>query len=225
MPAAPAGPGLYAGRVRLVVVRGSPNFTGMAFKLGTQTCPAGRSKGAILFPEDVYLAPLHATFYFRDGKLVVRDEGGISGTFVRIVGPERVAPGGMFAAGDRLFRYAGAVPPPPTAQAPMPYGAPAPRVPLYVVEEIIEGGRSGRTCARLGPVIAVGRIGCELSYSNDPLLAGRQCELTVSPDGAILRDVGGGDGTYARLPPGAEKALGAGDFVRIGLQVIRVDQA
>jgi hypothetical protein len=197
----------------------------MAFKLGSPTCPAGRTKGAILFPDDLYLAPLHSTFYFRDAKLIVRDEGGVSGTFVRAVGPERLVPGAMFAAGERLFRYVGAIPPSPTGQAPVPYGAPAPRVPLYVVEEILEGGRPGRACARLGPVIAIGRVGCELSFANDPMLSGRQCELTVSPDGAILRDVGGSDGTYVRLPPGAERALNAGDFVRIGSQVLRVDAA
>ncbi len=223
--AAPQGPGLYPGRVRLVVIRGSPAFAGMAFKLGSQTCPAGRVKGAILFPDDAYLGPLHATFYFRDGQLVLRDEGSPSGTFVRIAGPDRIAPGGLFAAGDRLFRYVGPIPPAATAQAPVPYGAPAPRVPLYVVEEVLEGGRPGRACARLGPVIAIGRVGCELSFANDPSLSGRQCELTVSADGAILRDVGGGEGTYLRLSSGSERVLNAGDFVRIGIQVMRVDVA
>ncbi|MBI5544712.1 MAG: FHA domain-containing protein, partial [Deltaproteobacteria bacterium] len=42
----------------------------------------------MLFPEDPFLSPLHATFHFRDGKLFLRDEGGPSGTFVRIHGPE-----------------------------------------------------------------------------------------------------------------------------------------
>ncbi len=203
------------------MLRGSN--AGTVFRIpATPAVQAGASKGTLLFPEDPYLAPLHATFHFKDGKLFVRDEGSPSGTYVAIRGAEPLTPGSLFAAGDHLLRFAGPLPAPATSN-PLVYGAPAPAPMLYAVEELFEGGRPGRACVRAGPSISVGRTGCDLSFPNDAFLGPRHCEVAVENGAASLRDLGSQDGTYLRLPPRAERALAAGDCVRIGLQVIRVE--
>jgi pSer/pThr/pTyr-binding forkhead associated (FHA) protein len=196
----------------------------LTYKLPPGSVGAGRSKGLLLFPDDPYLGGLHATFFYRDGKLFIRDENSVSGTFVRLQRPEPLIPGSLFAAGDRLFRYTGPVPVPP-AVVPTQYGAPVPHVPVYTVEEILEGGRPGRASARLGPVIAIGRVGCDLSFPSDVTLQARHCEVIIEGGAAALSDVSGSEGTFVRLSAGAERMLSAGDAVRIGLQVLRLDAA
>lgn len=209
-------------RYRVVVVRGSN--PGSAFKLASAQASAGRSKGLLIFPEDPFLAPLHAQFFYRGDQLFVRDEGTASGTYIRISGPTPLPPNTLFAAGNHLFRYVGSLPVQPGTN-PIVYGAPAPSSPLYVVEQILEGARPGRACARVGPIIAIGRTGCELSFPNDESLNGRHCEVVIDGGNAILRDLGSAEGTFIRLPPGVERPLNPGDMLRMGLQLLRIEPA
>ncbi|HEY0840232.1 MAG TPA: FHA domain-containing protein, partial [Vulgatibacter sp.] len=128
----------------LTVIAGQ--LRGQRFRLGGAGCMVGRAKGAILFPEDPFVSPHHATFLIREGRLYVRDEASASGVFATVA-QEQLQTGSCFAAGQRLFRYTGAlVPPaPPPPPKPIVYGAPVPRTQtLYGVEEIIVGGRPGR---------------------------------------------------------------------------------
>lgn len=207
---------------RVVVIRGS--IPGSAFKLASAQVSAGRSKGLLIFPEDPFLAPVHAQFFYRDGRLFVRDEGTGSGTYVRINGPTPLPPNALFAAGNHLFRYVGCLPVQPGA-TPIVYGAPAPSSALYAVEQILEGARPGRACARIGPIIAIGRSGCELSFPNDESLNGRHCEVVIDGGNATLRDLGSPEGTFIRLGPGVEHPLNPGDTVRMGLQLLRIEPA
>ncbi len=185
----------------------------------------GRAKGAILFPEDPHLSPHHGTFLLKDGKLFIRDEGSLSGIFVTVT-QETLRIGGFFAAGRRLFRYAGALPPgeqhPPGR--PVSYGAPVPpNQPQYSLEEILVGGRTGRVVVSGGPLLTIGQQQCDFSYPGDATLAARHCELGPSGDQAVLRDLSGGQGTWVRIPAGIERALVPGDRVRVGLQVLQVE--
>jgi hypothetical protein len=214
-----AGPRPAGDRARLVVARGTT--PGMSFRLASAPVGAGSSKGMMLFPEDPYLSALHATFLFRDGKLFVRDEGGPSGTFVRIHGPEILTNGGQFAVGDHLVRFLGPLVPPPSS-GPVPYGAPVPAGALFSLEVLFEGGRPGRACTRPGPVLSVGRAACDLNLA-DSHVEPRHCEVVVDAMGALLRDLATPDGTFIRLAPSAERSLIPGDAVRIGSQVIKVE--
>lgn len=209
-------------RFKLVAVRGSIG-AGSQFKLSGQSIPAGRSKGLLLFPNDTFVAPLHCTFFNRDGKLFVRDEGSPSGTFVS-VGKELLPPNTFFAVGDTLMRYLGPLPSPVPANV-LHYGAPLPPTPLYLVEEILEGLRPGRCLARTGPTMAVGQAGCEFLVTNDPAVAPRHCELTFNPQGATLRDLGSPGGTFVRLAPGGDRELKVGDQVRLGNELLKVEAA
>lgn len=218
-PPAPEPPGPRFG---LAVLAGPAR--GQRFKLAAAGAQVGRNRGVILFPDDPFVSPQHATFLVRDGKLVLRDDGSTSGCYVSIAGQETIPAGAMFCTGIRLFRYAGAIQPPPPAVPGrvLVYGAPVPPTQEhYAVEEILLGGRPGRTVITAGPILTIGQGKCDLSFPSDDGMAPRHCELSPLPTGAMIRDLSGGLGTFVRVQ--GERVLRAGDRVRIGQQTLQVE--
>lgn len=215
-------PGASAPKFGLTVLAGPAR--GQRFRLGTNGVQVGRSRGVVLFPEDPFVAPLHATLFVRDGKLYVQDEGSSSGVFASISQTETIAPGASFSAGLRLFRFGGVLEPqPPWNRVDvLVYGAPLPHSQVhYAIEEVLLGDRPGRCVITPGPVLTIGQGRCDLSYPGDEGLAPRHCEIAPMPTGAMIRDLSGGLGTYVRIH--RERALKPGDRLRIGQQTIQVD--
>ncbi|NMO21144.1 FHA domain-containing protein, partial [Pyxidicoccus fallax] len=219
--ARPAPPA--ASRFGLAVIAGTSR--GQRYKLPVTGCVVGRQRGAILFPDDVFVSPLHATFLVKEGALFVRDESSASGVFVAVAGTEALTPRTLFSAGQRLFRFTGRLEsPPPVAGRPFIYGAPVPLgQAVYGVEEVLVGGRAGRAVVTAAPLLTIGQAHCDLSFPGDEGLAGRHCELSPTPTGALLRDLSGGLGTYVRLASGVERPLRPGDRVRLGQHVLQVE--
>ncbi len=209
-------------RFALAIVAGPSS--GQRFRMGNAAVQVGRSRGIVLFPEDPFVSSLHATFSLKEGRLFVRDEGSHSGVFVSISVQETILPGSLFATGLRLFRYLGAVEPQPawTGGEPHIYGAPlAGGNTHYLVEEILLGGRAGRSLMTAGPVLKVGRSRCDFSYPNDDGLAAVHCEVAPLPHGAMIRDLSGGAGTFVRV--NSERPLKSNDRVRIGQHTIQIE--
>lgn len=197
---------------------------GQRFKLNPNGTQAGRNRGIVLFPDDPFVSPLHATLFVRDGKLVIRDEASVSGVFVSISGTETVSSGSAFCAGLRLFRYGGAIEPQPTWNRVdvLVYGAPLPNNQAhYAIEEVLLGDRPGRCVITPGPVLTIGQSRCDFSYPNDEGLAPRHCEVAPLPNGAMIRDLSGGLGTYVRVQQ--ERTLKPGDRIRLGQQTMQVE--
>lgn len=197
---------------------------GQRFKLASTGAQVGRGRGAILFPDDPFVSPLHASLVVREGKLFVRDEGSTSGVFASVSSTETILPGASFATGLRLFRYLGQIEPQPpwNRNDVLVYGAPLPNNQVhYAIEEVLLGDRPGRCIITPGPVLTIGQGRCEFSYPNDEGLAPRHCEVAPLPTGAMIRDLSGGLGTFVRLQ--AERAVKAGDRLRIGQQTLQVE--
>jgi pSer/pThr/pTyr-binding forkhead associated (FHA) protein len=213
------------GRARLIVVNGDGR-EGATFRLDADVVEAGRARGTVVFPDDPFLAPHHATFFYRGSALHVRDEGAPGGTFLRLRGLSvPLRPGDAFALGDRLLRFVGplAPPPPPAVDGTRRLGAPRPAGQAVVLEESLEGGGTGRVFVRSGPSLTLGRAGCAVNLGDEGTLSQAHAELFVEADGsARLRDLGSSTGTFVRLPPHAERELRDGDAVRIGREVLRV---
>jgi len=91
----------------------------------------------------------------------------------------------------------------------------------YAVEEVLLGDRGGRCLLSPGPVLTVGQGRCDFSYPNDEGLAPRHCEISPLPDGAMIRDLSGGLGTYVRVS--GERPIKTGDRLRIGQQTLQVE--
>jgi pSer/pThr/pTyr-binding forkhead associated (FHA) protein len=223
-PAPVTGP-LVPGRATLILERGE-GIDGASFHLDKDVVGAGRTQGAVIFPDDPCLAPLHATFFYRDGALHLRDEGAPGGTYLRLRGLSvPLRHGDLFAVGDRLLRFAGSLPSP----APGPpdgtrrLGAPRPPTPTIVIEELLEGGVTGRVFVRGGGSVTIGRSGCAVNLGDDPHLSQAHAELVVDSAGsARLKDLGSSNGTFIRVPPHAERELHDGDWLRLGREVLRV---
>ncbi len=211
-----------APRFGLTVLAGPAR--GQRFRLAATGAQVGRAKGAILFPDDPFISPLHATLSIRDGKLYVKDESSTSGVYVSINSTETIPANGTFCTGLRLFRFVGAVEPaePWNKVDVLVYGASVPNGQIhYAVEEVMLGDRGGRCLLSPGPVLTVGQGRCDFSYPNDEGLAPRHCEISPLPDGAMIRDLSGGLGTYVRVT--GERPIKAGDRMRVGQQTLQVE--
>ncbi|HET8722905.1 MAG TPA: FHA domain-containing protein, partial [Anaeromyxobacteraceae bacterium] len=221
----PSAAGVAGPRFRLVLERGDGR-EGAGIPLEGDEVVVGGPQATLPFPDDPWMAPLHATFCRRDGKLFLRDEGSAGGTFLRLRGLSvPLRPGDAFAIGDRLLRYGGLLQPPapPAPDGTRRAGSPRPTGPTVLVEERLAGGATGRVWLRSGPSVPFGRAGCAVNLGDDPFVSQAHAELVLDGDGgARLRDLGSANGTFVRLPPRAERELRDGDRVRIGRQVLRV---
>src|SRR5678816_916448 len=61
-----------AGKAKLTVIKGE-GMDGVTYLLNATEHLAGRTEGAIMFPDDPLLSPRHANFIYRDGHLHVLD--------------------------------------------------------------------------------------------------------------------------------------------------------
>ena len=210
---------------KLVLQNGSAE--GTEFALGHLENSLGGSAAHIGLGDDPFIAPHAATLAFVDERLVLRDEGSANGVYVRVRESAALEPGDLFVAGERLLRYEGPVEMVPPAEGDLPLlGAPRPaQGPVYRVTEVLLGAKTGRTCHRGGPVISIGRAGCDMNFAGDSLLAAKHAEIRIAEDGtAALADLGQGpSGVFLRVRAQQPVELQAGDVVRVGDQHLRVD--
>lgn len=214
---------LHPGSVQLTLLRGMGAALSSHPLSGAET-RIGRTVGEIRFPADATLGALAATLRFEEGRLRVRDEG--ASVFVRIRQPEILQPGAFFAVGDQLLRFSGPVEPPrPVGNGPAIFGSPLPQEGhLLRIESILLGGAPARAWVRQAP-LRLGRAIGDILLLDDPFVSARHCELDVGPDGrVVLRDLGSSNGTFLQIPPKGDWELLVGDTLRIGRNILRVDQ-
>lgn len=209
-------------RSRVVVLDAGGNPV-RGVPLEAESTSVGRGGAPISFPDDPFLAPVHAAFVPHGTFVAVRDQGSANGVFLRLREARVLRPGDLFMVGERVLRYGGAST--LVAPAELRHGSPRPGDRLHTVEEVLEGGGVGRVCRRAGPTLSIGRIGCDLTFYADATMAGRHAELSLSAEGAILRDLGSASGTYVRIAPWSEQPLVHGDTLRMGRETLRVELA
>src|SRR5687767_1450455 len=93
---------IQAARAKLTLIRGD-GLDGVSFTLAGEDHLAGRVDCPLLFPDDPFLSPVHANFFYREGKLVVRDERSANGVFLRIHGTRRIELGARFLVGEQVL--------------------------------------------------------------------------------------------------------------------------
>lgn len=213
---------LEPGRVRLVLLRGI-GAQGRAWDLREPATRLGKRDGAIRFPADASVPPLAATVLFREGRVLIRDEG--SGcTFVRMRREELLRPGALFSIGDQLLRFSGRIEsardlPPGT----LPFGSPLPKGGAAIrIEQILPGGTPGAAWVRPAPLV-IGRTAGGLLFPDDPYVSGRHCELELTSGGAVLRDLHSSNGTFVQVVPGSERVIRPGDTIRLGRNILRLE--
>ena len=213
------------GRAKLIVIKGE-GMDGLSYQLAGNEHIAGRTEGAILFPDDPLLSPRHANFIYRDHKLFVRDEGSVNGIFMRIKVPTSIPSGGLFLIGEQLLQVEPSPPdlgPQPDAEGTYFYASPKRPSKMKLVQRL-RGGEVGMIYRARGDTITIGREGNDVNFLDDPFISGRHAQLAITADGQMtLTDLGSKNGTFIRL--GDETQLAHGDYVFLGQQLLRVEIA
>ena len=209
--------------VQLIVEQGAQ--AGTSFQLAYTENSVGSAGAIVELGEDIHLAPHHATVLIEEQRMLLRDEGTANGVFLKLRLAGALEPGDQFIAGQRLFRFDGPVELAQSEGTPPFQGAPRPAGTPVRIVELLAGGKQGRTCHRAGPVIAVGKTGCDLNFGSDPLLAARHAEIHLGEDGTVsLLDLGNSEsGVLLRVRNGASVELQAGDVLQLGGQTVRIE--
>jgi len=209
------------GRARLRLIRGDAT-DGMVFELNATSHYAGRTEGPILFPEDLTVSPIHASFYYADGRLFVRDEGSRNGTFIRVKEPVPVTDGEVFLVGEQVLRYTCYN---PTAVRVGDDGAVFCGTPVtpwsFRLEQLHNGGQVGQAHCIRRPQVSIGRDDCDINFPHDRFISHHHARLEVSEHETLLKDLNSRNGTYFRIK--SEVPLSNGDYVFIGRQLLRVE--
>jgi pSer/pThr/pTyr-binding forkhead associated (FHA) protein len=208
------------GRAKLILIRGE-GVEGLSYQLNAEQHVVGRN-GQLVFPDDPFVSPKHANLFYRNNKLVVRDEGSLNGVFLRVRGTVDLNMGDHFLAGEQLFRLD---PTPKASDGPAPdgtyfYSSPKHQSPFRIIQ-ILQGGAVGMTvCARSGG-LQIGREGGDLNFPSDLYMSASHCKLEDAAGKVTLTDLNSRNGTYVRIK--AEKELAHGDYLFIGRKLLRVE--
>jgi pSer/pThr/pTyr-binding forkhead associated (FHA) protein len=208
------------GRAKLILIRGE-GVEGLSYQLNAEQHVVGRN-GQLVFPDDPFVSPRHANLFYRNSKLVVRDEGSLNGVYLRVRGTVDLQMGDYFLAGEQLFRLDAT---PKASDGPAPdgtyfYSSPKHQSPFRITQ-VLQGGAVGMTvCARSGG-LQIGREGGDLNFPSDLYMSASHCKLEDVAGKVTLTDLNSRNGTYVRIK--AEKELAHGDYLFIGRKLLRVE--
>ncbi|MCC6215471.1 MAG: FHA domain-containing protein [Polyangiaceae bacterium] len=207
-------------RARLILIRGD-GMEGVSYHLKAEEHAIGR-EGEIEFPDDPFISPRHANLFYRDGRLVVRDEGSLNGVFVRVRGAVELSAGDCFVAGEQLFR----VDPTPrasdSADSDGTFFYSSPKYPSsFRLNQILDGGSLGMTVCALGTSLNIGREDGDLNFPGDVYMSARHCTVEEREGRFVLTDHDSRNGTYVRIK--AEQPLTHGDYLFVGKKLLRVE--
>jgi pSer/pThr/pTyr-binding forkhead associated (FHA) protein/ribosomal protein L40E len=209
-----------AAKARLILIRGE-GMDGLSYHLKADQHVIGR-QGQLEFPDDPFISPKHANFFYRDNRLVVRDEGSLNGVYFRVRGAVEISPGDTFLAGEQLFRLD---PTPKASDGADPDGTffySSPKYPsAFRLNQILEGGAIGMTVCARGSSLQIGREDGDLNFPSDVFLSGKHCTVEEKDGKFVLTDWESRNGTYVRIK--TETALTHGDYVFIGRKLLRVE--
>jgi pSer/pThr/pTyr-binding forkhead associated (FHA) protein len=207
-------------KARLILIRGE-GMDGLSYHLKADQHIVGRS-GQLEFSDDPFVSPKHANFFYRDGQLVVRDEGSLNGVYIRVRGTVEISPGDTLLAGEQVFR----LDPTPKASDGVhtdgTYFYSSPKYPsAFRMNQILEGGAIGMTVCARGNALQIGREDGDLNFPMDIYMSGKHCTVEENGGKYYLTDHGSRNGTYVRIK--TEQMLTHGDYLFIGRKLLRVE--
>lgn len=208
------------GKAKLILIRGE-GVEGLSYQLNAEQHVVGRS-GQLVFPDDPFVSPKHANFFYKNGNLCVRDEGSLNGVYLRVRGTVELQPEDYFLAGEQVFRYD---PSPKIVDNPGPdgtffYCSPKHQS-IFRVTQLLQGGAEGMVACARTPTLQIGREGGDLNFPTDLYMSGSHCKIEDVGGKAQLTDLNSRNGTYVRLRD--ERELGHGDYLFIGRKLLRVE--
>ncbi|MEZ4475643.1 MAG: FHA domain-containing protein [bacterium] len=174
-------------RARLILIRGE-GLDGVTFQLSGRHV-TGRSTGSILFPDDGYLSPRHAEFFFEGERLYVQDAGSLNGVFIRLRTPAALEDGEVFLAGEAAARADRRPDRADHRRRRHPFFAsPMPAVHSRIVQ-VLEGGRPGLSVVATTGSLTIGRERSDVEFPGDRFISGRHCRVDFTATGATVTDL------------------------------------
>lgn len=209
------------GRAKLILITGE-GLEGLSYHLNATEHVAGRGDGAILFPEDDYLSPRHATFAYRDNQLYLRDEESQNGTFLRVRQPRRLEDGDLFMVGEQLLRveYLDLKEEYPMREETLMYVSP-PKEYRFRLVHVLEGGKPSQAYCSVNNDILIGRHGCDVDFQDDRHVSPQHARVRWEDGEVVITDLDSKNGTYVQI--GDEEKLQHGDYVHVGSELLRVE--
>ena len=208
------------GKAKLILIRGE-GVEGLSYQLNAEQHIVGRN-GQLVFPDDPFVSPKHANLFYRNNKLVVRDEGSLNGVFLRIRGTVDVQPNDEVLAGEQLFLIE--APPKigdgPSADGTYFYTSPKHQF-LFRITQILQGGGYGMCVLARTNALQIGREGGDLNFPNDLYMSASHCKIEESAGKLTLTDLNSRNGTYLRIKD--ERELAHGDYLFMGRKLLRVE--
>ncbi len=211
-------------KVKLVLLR-PDGSEGDSYTLSGERIQLGREKGKILFLDDDYISPLHATFIFENGRLYLQNENSLNGFFIRLKEPVELKSGDVMLMGKQLLRFEildieedeeldvrGDHPARPWGS---PYGPYWGRL-----VQLISGGFEGN-CILLGSSkIDLGRERGEITFPGDRFISSLHARIYIEDGKTFLRDLKSRNGTFIQIKDRIE--LQNEDIMIIGEQLLKV---
>jgi pSer/pThr/pTyr-binding forkhead associated (FHA) protein len=209
---------------RLVALRpdGSP---GEVIPLHEGENVVGREVSAGFLSADRLVSPRHATFLFRGGRLLVRDEGSVNGVFLKLREERELRSGDMFRIGQELLRFDDVaandiVIPAPAGEDTFVLGSPDHGYWGRLVQ-VVARNRMGNVFLLSGSEVTLGRERAQITFPFDGFVSATHAALLHRGERVFLVDRGSSNGTYVRL--GGETPLAFGDIVLLGQNLLRVE--
>jgi pSer/pThr/pTyr-binding forkhead associated (FHA) protein len=207
-------------KARLILIRGE-GMDGLSYHLKADQHVVGRT-GQLEFPDDPFVSPKHANFFYRDGQLVVRDEGSLNGVYIRVRGTIEISAGDVFLAGEQVFRLDPTPKASDGADGDGTFFYSSPKYPsAFRVNQVLEGGSIGMTVCARGNSLQIGREDGDLNFPSDVFMSAKHCNIEEQNGKFFLTDHNSRNGTYVRVK--TEQKLTHGDYVFIGKKLLRVE--
>lgn len=210
---------LDAPALRVTVVR-NDGATGPSFVLAPGAATCGRSDGDLRLSDDPTVSPRHLKLACSDGVATVEDLGSVNGTFLRLRGPHRLAPGDELRVGRQLLRLE-PIPRPASVEV-RPWGAPDGGHRLRLAQ-LLEGGGVGELIPLRAGENAIGRDAGDLTFPTDRYVSARHARVDVHEDAVTVTDLGSSNGTFVKID--GPVPITAGDQLLVGSQLLRVEEA
>lgn len=214
----------WTAKLVIIAQDGSP---GRDYPLLLDQTDIGREEGAIRLPNDPYVCPRHARVVRRGGRLFIQDLGSVNGVYVRLRAQQPLQHGDLVLVGLEVLRFevvenAEKGLGPAVERGTQIFGSPAAPRFARLCQRTVEGVTRDVSYMTRDELV-VGRESGDLVFSSDPFMSRRHAVVArnVADQSFSIRDLGSSNGTYLAIR--GEAALEAGDHVRIGQHLFRLD--
>lgn len=199
---------------------------GVVFPVTGERFDIGRRTGTLLFEDDGYLSERHVRLERRQGRFVLMDLDSLNGVFFRIRQKEELYPGARILVGMELLRF-DLVPEHERDPAPamehgvLVFGTP-PKLPWARLRQLTTAGITRDTYHLYRAEVVLGRESGDILFSDDDFMSRMHAAVRNEGGKAWIVDLNSSNGTYLQVR--GERTLAAGDYLRLGDQLLRFEE-